>query len=370
MASPKYRVVLNDTTTAFGVGSTICEFRDPWNVGWAKYLNDVPEAFFTVSQDDPALSLITRGNDIGKAHVTILRDDTVAWRGFLGEHEATERDVIFYNYGYVAHLYWLLSVWNMSWKNEDIGTIVGDLVTRFRTGIPDSPLEWITSGTVQAPVTTSGGATPLELPSYKIYYKRILHTLKELVAVATSDTTNVCYFEIAHSTVPTTHTNTFNLWKNKSDLSPVVFQYGHNVASFGDRYAPILTRNHLVGVGSGAHNLIFRKNVSQAGQQHGYTLFGRRQEPLFISWTRDERDLERVVRLRLAKAIRADTDLSLRLVPNAIDPTTLTLGDRFPVVIDRGITQIDKTMLMVGLQVYANRGAEIVRPIMLDRSGS
>lgn len=370
MASPKYRVILNSTGSSFGVGSTITEFADPWNVGWAKYLNDVPEAFFTISQDDPNLDLLTRGSDIGKAHVTIMRDDTVAWRGFLGEHEATQRDVIFYSYGYVAHLYWLLTTWNMSWKAKEIGDIASDLWTRAKTGISQSPLEWITTGTIQDPVTTSGGSTAIALPSYKLYYKRILHALKELVAVATSDTTNVCYFEIAHSTTPTTHTNTFNLWKNKSSLSPVVLKYGHNVSDFGDRFAPILTRNHLVGVGSGAHNLIFRKAETQASGGHGYTSFGRRQEPLFISWTRDVTDLERVVKLRLAKALRTDTDLSLRMVPNSIDPTALTLGDRFPVHIDRGITQVDKTMLMIGLQVYANRGAEVVRPIMLDRSGS
>lgn len=365
----KYRVILNTTGTNFGVGSTICELADPWNVGWAKYLNDVPEAFFTVSQDDPALKLLTRAK-VGIAHVTILRDDKAVWRGFLGEHEATDRDVIFYCYGYVAHLYWLLSLWNMSWKEKEVGDIVSDLWTRAKTGIPDSPLAWVATGTIEDPVTTSGGSTKLELPSYKLYYKRILHTLKELTAVATSDTTNICYFEIDHSTTPTTHTSTFNFWKDRSSTSPIVLKYGHNVASFGDRYAPILTRNHLVGVGSGASNLIFRKVASQASGSHGYTLFGRRQEPLYISWTRDERDLERVVKLRLARALRSDTDLSLRMVPNSLDPTDVRLGNRYPVHIDRGITQIDKDMLMIGLQVYANRGSEIVRPIMLDRSGS
>lgn len=365
----QYRVILNDTGASFGVGSAICEFHDPWNVGWAKYLNDVPEAFFTVSQDDPALPLITRGLDIGKAHVTIVRDGRAVWRGFLAEHEATERDVIFYCYGYAAHLYWLVTTWNMTWTNKSIGTIASDLWTRAKTGIPDSPLAWVTTGTIETPVTTSGGSTAIELPSYKLYYKRLLHSFKELVAVATSDTTNVCYFEIAHSATPTTHANTFNLWKDRSSLSPIVLQYGHNVMSFGDRYAPVLARNHLIGVGSGAHNLVYRKNLSQSSQQHGYTLFGRRQEPIYISWTRDETDLERVVKLRLAKALRADTDLSLRLVPDALDPSILTLGDRFPVRIARGITRIDKEMLMIGLQVWANRGSEVVRPIMLDRSG-
>jgi len=368
LSSPTYRVILNEVGASFGVGPTICEFRDPWNVGWAKYLNDVPEAFWTVSQDDPALDVLQR-NRIGIAHATVLRDDRAVWRGFTGELEGTERDVVMYAYGYAAHLYWAVAPWNMTWANATIGTIASDLWDRAK-GVADSPLGWVTTGTIEAPVTTSGGSTALALPSYKLYYKRILHSLKELVAVATSDTTNVCYFEIAHSATPTTHTNTFNLWKDRSDLSSVVLKYGHNVMSFGDRYAPILTRNHLIGVGSGAHNLLYRKNVSQAGGSHGYTLFGRRHEPIYFSWTRDEQDLERVVKLRLAKALRADTDLSLRLVPGALDPSTLRLGDRFPVHVQRGITRIDKEMLMVGIQVIANRGAEVVYPIMLDRSGS
>ena len=83
-------------------------------------------------------------------NVTIMRDDTVAWRGFLGEHEATQRDVIFYAYGYVAHLYWLLSTWNMSWKSATIRTIATPLWPRLQPGISDSPLAWITTGTIEA----------------------------------------------------------------------------------------------------------------------------------------------------------------------------------------------------------------------------
>jgi hypothetical protein len=38
--------------------------------------------------------------------------------------------------------------------------------------------------------------------------------------------------------------------------------------------------------------------------------------------------------------------------------------------IDRGVTVIDKEMMMIGQQVIASRGAERVYPIMLDRAGS
>lgn len=367
--SPSYRVLLWSAGSNFGVGASLREFENVKNVGWAKYLNDVPEAFFTLDQDDPKV-LGLRSVE-GIVHVMILRDDVVVWRGFLGEHEATATDVVFYCYGYVAHLYWLLSLWNMTWTNKNVGTIASDLWTRAKTDIPDSPLAWVTTGTIENMVTTSGGSTPLALPSHKIYYKRILHALKELVALATSDTTNTCYFEIDHSTSPTNHASTFNMWKDRSTLRSIVLRYGVNVKDFGDRYAPVMTRNHLVGVGSGSHNLLYRKVQSSASGTHGYTAFGRRQEPMYLAWVRDEQDLERVTKLRLAKAKRADTDLSLRMVANSLTPLSgYRLGDRFPVYIDRGITQIDKTMMMIGIQVYANRGAEVVRPIMLDRSGS
>lgn len=371
--TPSYSVHVWDTTTNFAIGSHLVTFENVKHIGWAKYLNDIGEAFFTIDQDDPKLAAVadTLREKEGLAHVSIQRDDKVVWRGFVGEHDADERDAIFYSYGYEAHLYWLVTLWNMSWKEEEVGDILADLVTRFRTGIPDSPLAWITSGTIEDPVTTSGGSTKIELPSYKTYYKRILFALKELSAVATSDTTNTCFFEFAHSTTPTTKTVTFNFWKDRSTSQPIVLAWGTNVSKFGERFAPILARNHVVGVGSGAHNLLLRYNNPHSAGTRGYTAFGRRQEPVYFSWVRDQTDLERVVKLRQARALRFDMDLSLQMAPNSLPPLDgYALGDRFPVRIDRGITQVDKTMQMVGIQVLANRGAEIVRPLMLDRSGS
>lgn len=371
--TPTYAVHVWTTGSNFSIGSHMVTFENVKHIGWAKYLNDIGEAFFTIDQDDPKLAAVasTLRAKEGIAHVSIQRDDKVVWRGFIGEHDADERDAIFYCYGYEAHLYWLVTAWNMSWKDKEIGDIVTDLVTRFKTGISPSPLAWITSGTIEDPVTTSGGATKISLPSYKAYYKRILFVLKELSAVATSDTTNTCFFEFAHSTVPTTKTVTFNFWKNKSTSQPIVLAWGTNVNKFGERFAPILARNQVLGVGSGAHNLLLRTSQATASGDRGYTAFGRRQEPIYFSWVRDQTDLERVVKLRQARAMRFDMDLWLQMAPNSLPPLDgYALGDRFPVRISHGITQISKTMQMVGIQVLANRGAEIVRPLMLDRSGS
>lgn len=374
---PRYRVIVYDTTTDFAVGNTICEFENLKNLGWAKYLNDVGECYFTINQDDPKLTSL-RGY-IGKAHVRVLRESAAGtyetvWRGILSEHEANNRDVIFYAYGYESCLYWLMTKWNQSWTNATIGTIVSALITRAK-GVTDSQLAFVTTGTIETPVTTSGGSTSITLPSYKAYYKRILFALKELAAVAASDTTNTCYFELAHTSSASSNTITFNFWKNRSTDRAIPLAYGTNVQDFGDRYAPILTRNYVAGVGSGAHNLLFRYEKATTAGSRGSTAFGIRMEPIYLTWVRDQSDLERVTRLRAARALRTDMDLSLYMRPNALPPigtgdADYRLGDRFPVVIDRGVTQIDKTMMMIGQQVIANRGAEKVYPIMLDRAGS
>ena len=364
------------TGSTFAVGSLVADFENVKNIGYATYLNDVGECFFTINQDDPKVNI--RAHE-GTAHVMVIRNDgtnrDVVWRGILGEHEANETDVIFYAYGYACALYWLQTDWNQTWTAADIGDIISALWTRAKTTLTNSQLGFVTTGTIQNPVTTSGGAVAVSLPSYKAYYKRILFALHELIAVATSDTTNICYFEFAHTASTTDNAVTFNLWKNKSTDRTITWQYGNEVKDFGDVFVPILIRNDVFGVGSGAHNLLFREEIATSGGTYGHTAFGRKMEPIYLTWVRDNADLLRVTKLRSARALRADADLGLSMLPNTIAPTGATgagwaLGDRVNVKIDRGITQIDKLMLVVGQQVIARRGSERVRPLVQDRSGS
>lgn len=373
-----YRVLVYDVdgTSSFGVGSLIADFENAKNVGWAKYLNDVGEAYFTINQDDTKLDATLRSKE-GVAHVKIMRDTEVVWRGFLGEHEATSKDVVFYCYGYESALYWLQTDWNQTWTTAQIDTIITALVARFRTGLTYSQLGFVTSGTIQAPVTTSGGSTPISLPSYKAYYKRLLFALKELAAVSASDTTNTPYFEFAYTSTQTDNAVTFNFWKNKSsDRTDMKWEFPNGtVQDFVDRYAPILLRNDVFGVGSGAHNQLFRSEQATASGTLGYQTIGRRMEPIYLTWVRDQTDLDRVTKLRQAKAMRSDTDLVLKMQPDSVPPIGTSaggyaLGDRIPVKLTTGITQIDKLMLLVGQQVVSLRGTEKVYPFLADRAGT
>lgn len=316
--------------------------------------------------------------DMGTGHVKILRNGLVAWRGILAEHDANQDDAIIYAYGYEHIFYHLLTKWNQEWESQKLagasGRPVNDLWTR-ALNLSDSQLAFATTGTLQAPVTTSNGATDIILEKYKVYFKRLLHTFKELVAIAASDTTNVCYFELAYTTSPTDDDITFNFWKdNGSDVSTRLF-YPGNIHSFSDRYVPIFVRNDINSVGTGAKDQLFRDRRQTTAGTFGQNAFGRRMEPIYLSWVRDENELQRVTKLRAAKALREDVNLYVRTWPDSFTPMRATgaahhLGDRLHVDIDRGITQIDKRLFVEGEQVIFTNGVEVVQPLLSDRAGS
>lgn len=366
--APQYRVQVFAFGASYGIGTLLAEFERAKNIGYADTLNDVPEAFFTIDQDDPKLPAV-RGYE-GKAHVRILRGEDVVWSGWMGmEHDANERDVIFTCYGYLAGLYFLVSDWNVQYTNAQVNTIVSDAWTRAKTTIPNSPLAFVTTGTIEAPVTTSGGATPLVLPKYSLFYKRLLFVLREMAALSISDTTNTVVFEITHAAAPT-----FNFWKNRGIVRPdVVWAYGDRIVSgFRDYQMPIYRRNDLLAVGSAPNNTLLRYEWTAAGDVAAY---GTRQEPLYFQYVRDQTELQRVTGLRGALAQRVTPDLTLRFYPNAVIPPNATgagfrMSDQARVRISRGATSIDANFLITGYRVLYVRGNEYLRVSLQQPAGS
>lgn len=376
---PEYRVLLYEADTAgdFGFGSLVHEFVHAKNLGYAHYLNDIGEAFFTLNQDD--LDVRSLREHIGLGHLVIARNGEAVWRGILSEMDASSTDVILYGYGYEHILYHIVSGWNQTWESVNIagatGTPINDLwTTAYNTTY--SQLGFAATGTIQAPVTTSDGSTAINLESYKVYYKRLLHVFKELVAIAASDTTNVCYFELDYGTSLTSENLTFNFWKDNAEDTNIRLEYPGQISNFSDRYVPIYTRNNILGVGTGARDQVYRSQQIQTSGAFGEQNFGVRMEPIYFNWVRDQAELDRVTKLRLAKARREDVNLYTRLKPNGsllpwrASGSGYELGDRISVKIDRGITQIDKQMFMEGQQVIYVNGMEYVQPLLADRAGS
>lgn len=365
---PEYRVQIFDfAPTTFGIGTLLAELHLAKNIGYGDNLNGVPEAFFTLDQDDPKLPLVR--SYLGKSHVRILRDGAIVWTGWFGlEKDSTERDVIFTCYGYLAGTYWANSDWNVQYTNAQIDTIVSAAWTRAKTGIASSAINFVTTGTVEAPVTTSGGATAIVLPKYSQFYKRILFVFQEMAALAISDTTNSVVFEITHATAPA-----FNFWKNRGVVkADVVWRYGDEIVKgFHEYEMPVYRRNDVLAVGSAPNNALLRYEWLASSD---IAVYGNRQEPLYLQWVRDQLELQRVTALRGALAQRTSIDLSLSFAPNSIVPPYGTgagfrMSDQAKVIIDRGATNINANYLIVGYRILFLRGNEYVRVLLQQPAG-
>lgn len=362
MASPEYRVVIRgfaDLTT-YGPGDVVVELANFKNLGWAYYANDVPEFFFTLNQDDPKAALLAPYTN-GSGMYEVYRNGNLVHAGLLLESDETEEDVIFYGYGWACVLYWLHTDWAQEWTGAQVDTIVTNLMTRAQTTLSDSLAAWWSIGSIQAPVTESGGSTALELPKYKAYRKRILQVLRELTAVAASDTTNRVWFEVKPD-------GEFNFWKNRGlDLTALRLEYPGNIQSYQRLRIPANRRNVLYGVGASPLDVVLQSTQQNAGDLNTN---GRREEAIYLNYVRDQTELDRVTRSRLRRARRVESHVRLRLRTNAVTPYPFgdySLMDTIPVKIDHGLTQMDDSYLIVGQEVIVVDGEERVTPLVQDK---
>ena len=368
--TPQYRVQVFDylDTTTFGIGALLVEFDRPHAIGYGNWLNNVPEAFFTIHQDDSKLT--TLRNKGGKVHIRIWRDDSLVWSGWASfERDTNQHDAIIYCYGYLADLFWLLSDWDQTWTTQTVGQIVTDAWTRAKTTISNSRLNFVATGTIQAPPTVAGGGTPITLPSYRAYNKRLLYLMQEMAAISGSDTGQSTVFEITNSLTPT-----FNFWADKgTSLSgSVQWKWGDGrVQSFREYGMPVYYRNHVEAIGQQPRDLILRKSIRDDADAAAR---GRMMEPLFLAWVRDEDELLRSARQRATRAKREDINVQLGFYPGAEEPPgtnsgRFALADTVPIKIARGITNIDREQQVVGYMVAVLNGQEKLQVMLQDPVG-
>jgi hypothetical protein len=374
-----YRVQVWDFDTDFSTKNLIAEFENPKNLGYGSYLNDIGEAFFTISQRDAKANI--RASE-GKAHLFIIRygegNEDVVWRGIMGEHDAIDDDVIFYAYGYEHYFFSLHTGWKKKWRQTQIAGAAGRpieyLWDRAQT-VNDSPMQWMSTGTIESPWTTDSQSTALVLNRYQVNWKPIHKALKELTAIATSDTRNTCFYEIDFPKDPSDHSATFNFWRdNSTDQNDLRLEYPNNILDWSDPYTPVLKRNKTFGVGSGPRGQLYRYQWGQGKSPFGRFAFGMHSQNMYLSWVRDRAELGRIVKRRTQLGLREDTDIWVRCQPGTVPPWRSTaaswhLGDTVWVKINHGATNISKRMYLMGEQTVFVKGVEYVQPLLEDRYG-
>jgi hypothetical protein len=376
-AAPTYRVVVRSCTSYSPIdltpGAVEAVFQRPTNIGYTEIVGNIPMMFFTLSQDDPqARAALAKtpanifGFDANNAvplHFELYRNDELVWGG-LGplEIDETSQDMIVYCYGHAASLYWTLTGWDKTWTGQTIKEIVDDA---FSTGQAkaNSMMAWLTSGTTQAPATTSGGSTDIILPSYKANYKRLLFLFRELSAYSASDTSNRVWFEVTPSGV-------FNFWKNKGATKQVpqlVYPSG-NVLDFRRYRMPVDMRTKLYGVGTSPRDTSLRSTSEDVALSEAR---GLREDSIYMQWVRDSDELDRVTKRRRIMANKVDRQITLTMAPNSVPPIRATGGFEmmadYPIYINKGSVQYNGSKMLVGNQIAFIGGREYVRLTLQDK---
>lgn len=369
----KYLVVISGfaNTSTYGVGDPIAFIENASNLAWTQYINEVGEAFFTIPQTDSKLALLRNVIDL-RPHMQIFRIDsqknkTLVWGGWLGEMDETLDDAIFYGYSYISGLYDLLTDWDITYTNQSVKQIVQSVWQRAKVDLADSRMQWISTGTIDDAVTTTGGGTPIVLPLYKTSYKRILTVLREMADLSISDTSNRVIFEITPSGV-------FNFWADNSTnggrtaINQVYFGVGSVIRSLRRIRRPVDRRNTLQVVGTSPKDITLRKTVTDATLK---TSMGRSEEPIYLQYVRDATEMDRTSKQRAIRAKRVDTDLYTTFASDVVEPagainSRYKIGDTVILPITNGASNITDPKIIVGQQVVYYRNRENVRLLLGD----
>lgn len=373
MANYEYTVMLRDHTDAangdFSPGAVIYQITNPTYLGWSEYVNDVGEAFFTLSQYDSTAHRLALFLTDGAAvlnlrpHMEIWRNQTKVWAGWLGEIDETETDVVFYGYSYLSGFYDLLT----DFVDKQIDVTVSSLVSGYfddAVGKTDSRVHWFTKGTIENPWTDDTQTVGITMPLYRTSYKRILVAFKELAAYAISDTSNKVIFEVSP------FTGTFNFWRDRDptgNVQPFAFPDGQ-VRSFRRIRRPILRRSKLVGVGASPTAVLLQSSHSNGLNNQ----IGLSEEPILLSYVRSQDELDRVIKSRSRRAGRVDSDFYMSFHSNTINPYRsldqhYTLGQTITSSLFKGASFNNReTKLISGQQIVYHRMAENVRILLTD----
>jgi hypothetical protein len=369
VASPTYALELYSAhATNFGPSVRLAEVWDARNLGWAVYDRMPGPAFFTLSQKSAHLPLIVPL----MTHVRYWRMTptltTLVYVGIVVDYDASGDDVVIQCLDYKALLSLSRSGYRVLYPRKKLGTeIISPEWVLAKTTTANSPLAFVTTGTIEDPVGTDGTTVILTNNQFGLLDQQRLQLFFDITEMGRANTTNHVTFNITRSVTPT-----FRFIANSGVARDLGLVLGGNVTDY--RHLPNWRnyRNDLATIGTtvggGATEVIAKDDTAAAAK-------GRRQDVftvktlLGIVGAATEVDQQKAVADRMLKSrLALQPTLMLRLLPGTFDPFDgHDICDKLPVEVSNGIDSIATSWRLVGERAVVGEEGErpsvIVEPV-------
>lgn len=323
-----------------GRGSLAAVIDDAADVGVSAYANEPGEMFFTIPWDHPQISAcqpLRRHYEVSRLNSSNTYD--VIGVGLLEDYDSTENEVVFYGIDYLGLYSKNITANNLSYTSTLIGTIINNQFTDVQA-ITNSPFGFISAGTIDA---TSRTVTVITTFEERLYFWQGL-----LAILAAGGTTR----PIMSVGLSSPFTFTFNQNKG-SDKQNVRLEYGGAINRF--QYAPgfrnLSTLIRAIGVKREGATVLYSTQTYGDQSVYGALFMAALHQDLINQAELDSKALS-----DLKNSYERSSNLYVSLAQGYLVPWDgWDLGDSVPVIVDRGIVNINALHTIWGMEWIGRR---------------
>jgi hypothetical protein len=321
---------------------------NPFNVQYSYTINKPNQAYFELSQHDPALVDNDVDFDSNVYRVQIVANDAIRWKGTIDELTSPDNGSALDKFGLrasgrLSDFYDLIIdadddtyVRNLSGK---LGDLAEEIFTECQSRY-NSPISDLSVGTIENPLDSTGTEITL---TEDLYMMSLYDIINLLATIGNAD----FYIDDENGT--------FNFVKNKGIASNVMWKYvegypGNDIIDIRPTN-DLKVYNHLIGVGEGEG---INKNTCNQMDTASITKFNLRErliaERIIENSTTMNLYLKKI--LSRTKEPFAISQVALRRTQHLFDG--YSIGDTLRLKIKSGIWNIDRRVRLLGVTVYVN----------------
>lgn len=332
MRTPPFKVKLWDIASSTRgrqtLKATILDARD---VGVSDYANEGGEMFFTLPWNHPQIDECQpwlRHYEVTRYNKNTSGYDVVGV-GLLDDFDATANEVVVYGRNYLSLFDSSISGSNTSYTS----TLVGTIIQAELSGAINQPsftdksvTKFITLGTIDATTQTVTVLTS---------YQQRLSFIQQVIDIYQSDSSVRPIVSVSRSS-PFTVTFDDNKGSDQTNRSLV---YGSNVNDFRyvPGYAEFATYAYAIGQKREGASLLFSTQTYASPATYGIS-----QRPTVFIDVVNQAALDKKTKRFARDIATVGKNVALGLRVGLVGPWEWgELGDSLPVVIDRGIVQVD-----------------------------